>query len=118
MGFTKEYRESVEKKLSKVILIQTKAMFGGVGIYTDGLFFALIAEDKLYFKVDESNKTDFEKRDMEPFYPYDSAKPMGYWELPQGVLDDPNELKVWIDKSIQVALKAQAKRKPKATRSV
>jgi len=78
-------------------------MFGGVGIYSDELFFGLIAEDKLYFKVSDLNRADFEKRGMEPFYPYDSPKPMSYWELPPGVIDDPEELRVWMDKSLVVA---------------
>ncbi|MCH7905514.1 MAG: TfoX/Sxy family protein [Armatimonadetes bacterium] len=111
MGFTPEYRERIEEILSAVAPIQTRPMFGGVGIYSDGLFFALIAEDKLYFKVDDSNKSDFEEAGMEPFYPYDSPKPMKYWELPESVLADANELAVWIDKALAVAEKAKRKKK-------
>ena len=116
MGFTKEYRASVEEKLTAVTMIQTKAMFGGVGIYTEGLIFALIGEDKLYFKVDDSNRTDFEEKGMGPFYPFDSPTPMGYWELPGGVLENPNDLKVWIDKAVAVAKAASLKKKPRVKR--
>jgi len=45
-------------------------MFGGVGIYAGQLFFALIADDTLYFKVDDSNRSDFERLAMRPFQPY------------------------------------------------
>src|SRR4051812_30467292 len=103
MGFSPEYRAAVEEKLSAAVPLRTKPMFGGVGIYSEELFFALIAEDKLYFKVSELNQADFEARGMEPFYPYDSPKPMGYWELPPGVIDDHEELRVWIDKALAVA---------------
>ena len=103
MAFTPEYRAEVESKLSAVVPIRTKPMFGGVGIYSEELFFALIAEDKLYLKVSELNRADYEAAGMEPFYPFDGAKPMGYWELPPGVIDDPVELRVWIDKALAVA---------------
>ena len=45
-------------------------MFGGVGIYAGELFFALIADDTVYFKVDQSNRPEFEARGMGPFRPY------------------------------------------------
>lgn len=86
-------------------------MFGGVGIYSGDLFFALIAEDRLYFKVDDTNRGDFQGRGMEPFYPFDSPKPMGYWELPPGVLDDSAELKLWVEKALGVAERAKRPRK-------
>ena len=111
MSFTPEYRAHVEERLSAVALITSRPMFGGVGIYSEGLFFALIAEDKLYFKVDDTNRPDFEEAGMQPFFPYDSPKPMKYWELPPGVIDLRKELSLWVDKSLRVAENAQRKRK-------
>ncbi len=110
MGFTPEYRAIVEERLSAVVPIQTKAMFGGVGIYSEGLFFALIAEDRLYFKVDDSNRGDFEGAGMSPFYPYDSPTPMGYWEVPERVFKSKKELGVWVDKALRVAESAKKMR--------
>ena len=110
MAFTQAYRKLVEEKLFAVTMIQTKAMFGGVGIYSEGFFFALIAEDKLFLKVDDSNRADFEARGMRPFFPYDSPKPMNYWELPEGVIDDPKELGVWIDRAVTVAKNSKKRR--------
>jgi DNA transformation protein len=109
MAFTPEYRAYVEEHLSAAVPIQTRAMFGGFGIYSDGLFFALVDEDKLYLKVSELNQADFEARGMEPFVPWPGAAPMGYWELPPGVLEDASELKVWVDKALAVA---ESKKKP------
>jgi DNA transformation protein len=110
VGFTPEYRLETEQKLSKVAMIQTKPMFGGVGIYSEGLFFALIAEDKLYLKVSDLTRADFEAAGMGPFYPYDAPTPMHYWELPPGVLDRPDELTVWVDKALAVAASKRKKR--------
>ncbi len=109
MGFSPEFRRFVEEHLARVADIRTEPMFGGVGIYSGEFFFALIAEDKLYFKVDDSNRDDFEAKGMGRFFPYDSPKPMHYWELPPGVLEDEAELRIWVDKALEVA--ARKKRK-------
>lgn len=111
MGFSPEYRAVVEERLGAAVPIRTKAMFGGVGIYAGDLFFALIAEDKLYFKVDDLNRPDFEAHGMGPFYPYDSPTPMGYWQVPARVFDDADELSVWVDKALGVAERAARKRR-------
>ena len=110
MAFTPKYRAFVEEHLSAVVPITTRPMFGGLGIYSDGLFFALVDEDKLYFKVSGLNQKDFEEAGMEPFVPWPGAKPMGYWELPKGILEKPKMLQAWIDKALAVA---EAAKKPK-----
>ena len=53
--------------------IRARSMFGGVGIYAGDLFFALLDDDTLYFKVDESTRPQFEGRSMAPFRPYGEA---------------------------------------------
>jgi DNA transformation protein len=84
-------------------------MFGGVGIYAAERFFALIANDVLYFKVDDSNRADFEARGMGPFRPFgDDRDKMQYYEVPADLLDDPDALRPWAEKSIACAA---AKRK-------
>jgi DNA transformation protein len=47
----------------------SRAMFGGFGIYRNGLMFALVADDQLYAKVDASNKADYEEAGSQPFTP-------------------------------------------------
>jgi DNA transformation protein and related proteins len=111
MGFSPEFRAYVEERLSAVAPIRTKAMFGGLGIYGKDLFFALVDEDKLYFKVSELNQADFEAAGMEPFVPWPGAAPMGYWEVPPKVLENDAELQVWADKALAVA---EAAKKPRA----
>lgn len=79
-------------------------MFGGVGIYAGELFFALIADDTLYFKVDESNRADFETRRMGPFRPYgESGGAMRYYQVPDDLLEDPETLRPWVEKAMAVA---------------
>jgi DNA transformation protein len=86
-----------------------------VGFYAQGLFFALIAEDRLYFKVDDVTRPDFEELGMEPFRPYGETQGMGYYEVPVDVLEDVEQLESWMKKAIDVAAKAKggkAKKSP------
>ena len=84
-----------------------RAMFGGFGIYKGGVMFGLIAMDELYFKVDDSNRPDFEARKSRPFVYGDKSKPvtMSYWRVPDDVLENPEDLKTWAMKAYDVALK-------------
>jgi DNA transformation protein len=85
-------------------------MFGGVGIYAEEVFFALIADDALYLKVDDSNRFDFETRGMEPFRPYgEGGEEMGYYCVPEEVLEDADELRTWAEKAILVARRAKGR---------
>ena len=84
--------------------IRARNMFGGVGIYGGELFFALIDDDTLYFKVDESNRRDYEARGMGPFQPYgEEGETMGYYRVPEDLLDDSEALGQWAEKAIMVA---------------
>lgn len=88
--------------------ITHRAMFGGVGVYADGLFFALMADDLVYFKVDDTNRGDFEARGTGPFLPYgDPDRPMSYWQLPGEVLEEPTELGFWVARAVDVARRAR-----------
>ncbi len=78
-------------------------MFGGVGIYANGLFFALIDDDVLYLKGDESLKPQFEAASCAPFAPFGDDKPMAYWAAPAEALDDQEILLDWARKSMAVA---------------
>lgn len=117
MSVSPSYREFVLEQLGRVAApVRAKNMFGGAGIYSRDVFFALIAGDELYVKVDDSNRPDFEARGMGPFRPYGSGgEVMQYYLLPADLLEDSDELRTWVDKAIAVARskKAKTKAKPK-----
>jgi len=105
MAVSPSFRTFVLDQLCRVVpQIRARSMFGGVGIYAGELFFALIAGDTLYFKVDDSNRPDFQKLGMGPFLPYgDERETMQYYQVPADLLDDPDALRPWAEKSIAVA---------------
>ena len=54
------FRSYVLEQLGRVLSnVRSRSMFGGVGIYSGDLFFALIDDDTLYFKVDDSTRPGF-----------------------------------------------------------
>ncbi|MCH8821713.1 TfoX/Sxy family protein [Patescibacteria group bacterium] len=92
--------------------ITSKHMFGGWGIYLDGVFFALIGDGQIFFKVDESNRSDYEKHGSKPFvYTGHKGKDvtLSYWELPAEIMEDRDELEKWIEKSVKAQINSKNK---------
>ena len=102
MGYSPEFRDYVLDQLRAVTPVTPKAMFGGVGIYSRGIFFALIAEDVLYYKVDDATRPRYEARGSKAFNPFGKGT-MGYYELPAEVLEDEDELRTWTREALAVA---------------
>jgi DNA transformation protein len=105
--------ESVLHHLNQVAPVTARAMFGGYGLYTKGVMFALIADNTLYFKVDDSNRDDFVAAGMQPFTYEGKDKPiqMSYSQLPQPVWEEAALLSVWVEKSVAAARRAKTKQK-------
>lgn len=103
MSVSASYREFVLEQLNAVAPVSAKSMFGGVGVYSGGLFFALMDDDRLYFKVDDTNRGDFTAMGMDAFYPYGDERAMGYFEVPADVIEDTDVLEGWMRKALKVA---------------
>jgi DNA transformation protein len=115
MAVSETYLGFVIDQLAGVGRVRSKRMFGGVGLYADEMFFALLDDNSLYFKVDDTNRGDFEARGMGPFRPF-RDKPelaMGYYEVPAEVIDEAEELITWARKAMRVAAAAPRKAKPR-----
>jgi DNA transformation protein len=92
-------------------------MFGGLGVYAEGLFFAIVDDDVLYFKVDDGNRPAFERHGMKAFQPFpDRPATMQYYEVPAAVLENREALHGWARAALGVARAAQAKRQRATTR--
>jgi DNA transformation protein len=113
MPVTPEYRAFVLEQLGRVTPVTSRSMFGGVGVYADGLIFALMDDDTTYLKVGDANRADFEARGMRPFRPYgdDGPASLNYSELPADLLDDVDALRPWVEKAIDVSRAARRKKK-------
>lgn len=109
--------ENVLEQLVGVEGISTRRMFGGVGIYRYGVMFAIIADDCLYFKVDEVNKPDYQSAGSVPFI-YDKhdkkgekkVVAMSYWEVPPHVQEDKDLIFSWMVKAHEAGIRAKTKK--------
>jgi DNA transformation protein len=91
--------------------VTAKAMFGGSGLYADGVFFGIIATDVLYLKVGDSNRAAFEKAGSRPFKPYPGRPGSNnYYAVPLDVLESQPELEKWARAAIRVARAAAPQR--------
>ncbi len=112
MSVSDAFRDFALDQLGRVTPVSARRMFGGIGIYAGGLFFALMDDNRLYFKVSDSNRPDFEARGMGPFRPYgDDGAAMQYYEVPPDVLEDVEALGPWVTKAVAVARTARARNK-------
>jgi DNA transformation protein len=115
MSVSADFVTYVIDQLAATAKVVSRRMFGGVGLYANELFFGLIAEDTLYFKVDDSNRGDYIRRGCKPFRPRarePDAYSMNYFEVPADVIEDTDELSVWARKALSVAAASAASKRP------
>lgn len=113
MGTTPEYLAFVLDQLRLVPGVTARPMFGGSGIYCDGIMFALIAYDCLYLKADAVNRPTFEAEGSEPFVYEGKSKPvtMSYYSVPEDRLEDPERLRDWAVLAIDASYRGPRKKK-------
>jgi DNA transformation protein len=98
--------------------VSARRMFGGVGLFMNGMMFGLIARDELHFKVGDSNRAAFEQAGEAPFSyeTKDGARTLtSYWRCPPDLLDDPDTVRDWARGAIETAITA-ARAKPRRGR--
>ncbi len=104
MRVSASFRDFVVDQLSGVDGLRARAMFGGVGLYAEDVFFGILAADVLFFKVDDTNRREYETAGSSPFKPYaDRAMTMPYYNVPIGVLEDAVMLGQWAARAVAVA---------------
>jgi DNA transformation protein len=83
-------------------------MFGGYGIYLDGIMFALVADDTLYLKVDDESRSEFAAAALEPFRYSKKGKTyeMSYHAAPEDALESAELLRDWARKGVAAAMRA------------
>lgn len=103
MAISEGYLAYVLDQLEGLGEVTPRKMFGGAGLYSRGLFFGLIADDVLYLKVDDTNRSDYEQAGMPAFNPFGTYS-MGYYQVPPDVLEDGSKLRKWAEKAVKVAM--------------
>ena len=114
-----DFSARIVQQLQLLGRVSGRNMFGGVGIYRDGVFFALTADERLFFRVDEATRPVYESAGMSCFQPWPDDKPgflmRNYYEVPPHVQRHREELCGWASEAAEIARasKSTAKKKPK-----
>lgn len=118
MSKSSTFVRSALERLNYLAPVSARSMFGGHGLYVEGVMFALIADERIYLKADGQNQSFFVEAGSRPFVYDRKNKPitMSYYLLPMDVYENLDELKVWLDSAIDAARRNQAKKKSKAPR--
>ena len=93
--------------------ISLRRMFGGEGIYAGEQIIGLVVDDRLYLKTTDSNRADYLAEGCEPFTYMRGKKRMAtsYYEVPERLLDDPEEFAGWARKAQAAALAPKPRKK-------
>ncbi|WP_300712887.1 TfoX/Sxy family protein [Limnohabitans sp.] len=119
MASSKEFIEFLHEVFESFGPIQAKRMFGGYGIYHDGLMFGLVIDNQLYLKSDAENLAFFEAEGLGPFI-YNmkgKAVQLSYHQGPEAMLDERELAAQWARRSWDAALRAQAAKMQQAERA-
>ena len=113
MAVSANYRAFILEQLGRVLPdLRARSMFGGVGVYSEDYFFALMDNDTLYFKVDDETRPDFEAIGMGPFHPFgDGGDVMQYYEVSGELIEDHDGLREWATRAVAVARRAKSRKK-------
>lgn len=104
--------------------VRARRMFGGHGLYLDGLFIAILASEVLYLKADAQEQAAFAAAGSRPFsYPRQGGEQavMAYWRAPDEAMESPEGMAPWARRALASALRAAAAKaaapqaKPRAT---
>jgi DNA transformation protein and related proteins len=116
MARQSEFVDYLVEQLVPLGEVTAKSMFGGWGIFHEGRMFGLVADDTLYFKVDDVSRADFERENLRPFR-YERRDQgeavLPYYEAPTAALDNRDLLCAWGRKGVEAATRAAAKKRAK-----
>jgi DNA transformation protein and related proteins len=119
MAVTEVFKEFVRDLFADFGPVTIRNMFGGAGVYADGVMFAILVEDTLYLKANTVSAVAFASEGMAPFkYTRRGREPvaMSYWEVPPRLLEEPEELARWA-RAKPIASRARARRHRRASRA-
>lgn len=110
MPNSREFLDYLVDRLGPMGDVRARPMFGGHGLFLDGLMFAIISSDTLYLKVDDGTRDRYDAAGLAPFRPSaDRPKTMSYYPLPDAVFEDQDALVEWAREAFAAALRGRPK---------
>lgn len=111
---TSDYTQFVLDQLAGLGRLRVRRMFGGAGIYCDEIFFAIVNQDTLYLKVDDTNRAAFLQAGSIAFKPFaHRSTTLQYYSVPADRLEDPRRLLEWALSAVAAARRLPVKKMPR-----
>ena len=106
MVASNSFAEFLREQLAPLGPLTIRRMFGKSGVFCDGVMLGMVADDVLYFRVDDGNREMFAEAGSEP--PLNYAKggkliDLSFWRAPDRLMDDPDELVAWAQAALAAA---------------
>jgi DNA transformation protein len=98
------FRDFVLDQLQHLDDVTCRRMFGGYGLYQNGVFFGIIAQGRLYFKTNAATRAAYIERGMQPFRPNPKQTLKSYYEVPVNILEDDERLALWAQQAVTCQL--------------
>lgn len=119
MAARSDFANYCSELLSAVGDAQAKRMFGGWGLYIDGVFVAIVVGETLYLKTDDQTQERFVAAGGTRFEYTARGKQhsSGYWSVPPEAMDSPALMAPWARLALEAAVRAKAARAPKGRSS-
>ena len=108
--------EQVAAQLAHVPELSVRRMFGGAGLYSAGVFFGVIADGAVFFRVDDGNREEFARAGAAAFEPVLGKLSTTYFQVPEEVVAQPGPFAAWALKAITAARAAKAGKAQRASR--
>lgn len=106
MAVSKDFLEYILDQLSRWGGVSVLRMFGGAGLFRDGIMFDLVANDVTYLKVDDTTKDKYVVEGSSPLKPFpDKSTVLSYYELPGDILENPEKFIDWAGESLSIQMK-------------
>ena len=107
------FAEFLKEQLAPLGHLTMRRMFGKTGLFCDRLMLGMVADNTLYFRVDDHNRTAFEEAASFPPLNYSkkgSPIDLSFWRAPERLFDEPDELVTWARAALAAASRVAAKR--------
>jgi DNA transformation protein len=113
------FAEFLREQFAPLGHLTMRRMFGKTGVFCDGVMFGMVADNTLFFRVDDDNRAAFAEAATFPPLNYEkkgSSIDLSFWRAPERLFEEPDELLSWARAALAAAHRVAAKRKPAAPR--
>ena len=121
MSDAREFALEIAERITGLGPVTVRRFFSGVGLVADDVQFAFVFDGSLYLKIDDEFRPAFEAMGAKPFV-YESKRKSttitSYYETPEDVIFDQDELRLWVMRSHRAAAASRLRREPKKKMSV